>query len=97
MANNRRNRKNNKAALAVSTKKESHFSEELIEDKMFLLASIVESSDDAIITKTSTGTITSWNSGAEKIYGFSANEVVGKPRVSFFPPAVSAGQKRMVL
>ena len=53
-------------------------SDELIEDKMFLLASIVESSDDAIITKTSNGIITSWNQGAERIYGFSAEEVMGK-------------------
>jgi len=62
------------------------FSEELIEDRMFLLASIVESSDDAIITKTSQGIITSWNSGAEKIYGYSAQEVIGKPISILIPP-----------
>ena len=62
-----------------SSAEESHFSEEFIEDKTFLLASIVESSDDAIITKTSNGIITSWNSGAEKIYGYSAKEVLGRP------------------
>ena len=47
-------------------------------DRVFLLASIVESSDDAVITKTSDGSITSWNSGAERIYGYSAEEVVGR-------------------
>jgi PAS domain S-box-containing protein len=41
------------------------------------IALIVESSDDAIIGKTIDGTILSWNSGAEKIYGYSAREVIG--------------------
>lgn len=43
------------------------------------LASIVESSSDAILTKTLDGTILSWNKGAERIYGYSAEEIVGKP------------------
>jgi PAS domain S-box-containing protein len=66
--------------------KESHFSEELVEDRTLLLASIVESSDDAIITKTSKGIITSWNSGAEKIYGYSAREAIGQPISLLTPP-----------
>jgi PAS domain S-box-containing protein len=75
-----------KKASTIDIERESHFSEELIEDRTFLLASIVESSDDAIITKTSKGIITSWNSGAEKIYGFSAREVIGKPISILTPP-----------
>ncbi|MCL5280174.1 MAG: PAS domain S-box protein, partial [Planctomycetes bacterium] len=70
----------------LSVERDSHFSEELIEDRTFLLASIVESSDDAIITKTSKGIITSWNSGAEKIYGFSAREAIGQPVSLLTPP-----------
>jgi PAS domain S-box-containing protein len=65
-------------APGFDTTKEAHFSEDLAEDRTFLLASIVESSDDAIITKTADGVITSWNDGAEKIYGFSAREVIGR-------------------
>jgi PAS domain S-box-containing protein len=57
-----------------------------MEDRTFLLASTVESSDDAIITKTSSGIITSWNKGAESIYGFAASEVLSKPVSILIPP-----------
>jgi len=50
------------------------------------LAAIVESSEDAIIGKTLEGTITNWNRGAQKIYGYSAKEVVGKPINILVPP-----------
>ena len=50
------------------------------------LAAIVESSDDAIIGKTLDGVITSWNSGAEHQYGYTASEVLGKPISILVPP-----------
>ncbi|MBI4813072.1 MAG: PAS domain S-box protein [Methanobacterium sp.] len=48
------------------------------EEKIQMLANVVESSDDAIISKSLDGRITSWNKGAELIYGYSAEEVRGK-------------------
>jgi PAS domain S-box-containing protein len=50
------------------------------------LAAIVESSDDAVIGKTLDGTIVSWNAGAERIYGYSAEELVGRPISMLVPP-----------
>ena len=50
-----------------------------------LLASIVESSEDAIVGVTLDGIILSWNRGAEKIYGYSAREMVGKPASILLP------------
>ena len=50
------------------------------------LAAIVESSDDAIIGKDMDGMITDWNKGAERLYGYSAGEVIGKPISLLMPP-----------
>ncbi|MBF8298906.1 MAG: domain S-box, partial [candidate division NC10 bacterium] len=50
------------------------------------LASIVESSDDAIIGKTLDGIIVSWNPGAERIYGYAQEEMIGQPISVLVPP-----------
>ncbi len=49
------------------------------------LAAIVENSDDAILSKTLEGIVTSWNSGAERLFGFSAEEMLGRPILILIP------------
>ena len=49
------------------------------------LASIVEASDDAIFASSLDGTVVSWNSGAERLYGYKAEEVVGRPVAVLVP------------
>src|SRR5262249_22370145 len=51
-----------------------------------LLAAIVEASDDAIVSKTVEGVITSWNVGAERMFGYRAEEAVGRPIDIIIPP-----------
>lgn len=54
------------------------------------VGAIVESSDDAITTKTLDGTITSWNAGAERLYGYKAKEVIGRSINLIIPPERSS-------
>ena len=50
------------------------------------LASIVENSDDAMVGKTLDGTVTAWNRGAERLFGYTAEEMIGNPIARIVPP-----------
>ena len=56
------------------------------EEENVRLAAIVQSSDDAILSKSLDGTILSWNPGAERTYGYRAEEAVGRPVFFLAPP-----------
>ncbi len=57
-----------------------------IEKQLVKIASIVEFSNDAILTTTLEGIVTTWNKGAERMYGYAADEIVGKPVSVLAPP-----------
>jgi len=66
------------------------------EEKIRNLANIVESSNDAIITESLDGIITSWNKGAEEFYGYSAEEILGKP-ISILAPYILAEEPKKIV
>jgi PAS domain S-box-containing protein len=66
------------------------------EQRLRWLASLVESSDDAIVSKNLDGVITSWNSGAERIFGYSASEAIGQP-ITLVIPEDRQSEEREIL
>jgi PAS domain S-box-containing protein len=66
------------------------------EQQLRWLASIVESSDDAIVSKNLDGVIESWNSGAEHVFGYSASEAIGQP-ITLVIPQDRQSEEREIL
>jgi PAS domain S-box-containing protein len=60
------------------------------------LAAIVESSDDIIVSKTLDGYITSWNAGAERIFGYKAEEMIGQPITRIIPPELHKEEQHIL-
>jgi PAS domain S-box-containing protein len=60
------------------------------------LAAIVVSSDDAIISKTIDGRITSWNAAATRIFGYDASEMIGQPILRIIPPELHGEEKEIL-
>lgn len=75
-----------KIARDISERVRAREREALLARTTWLYESLVESSTDAIITKTLQGRVTSWNRAAERIFGYSAAEMIGTPMIRLFPP-----------
>ncbi len=61
-----------------------------------LLAAIVESSDDAIVSKTLNGIVTSWNAGAARLFGYSAEEMIGQSITLIIPPELQDEERQIL-
>jgi PAS domain S-box-containing protein len=61
-----------------------------------ILAAIVDSSDDAIVSKTLEGRILTWNAGATRIFGYEPDEAIGKPITLIVPPELHAEEERIL-
>ena len=66
------------------------------EQRLRWLASIVDSSDDAIISKNLDGIVTTWNSGAERVFGYTAKEAIGQP-ITIVIPQDRQDEERTIL
>ena len=68
----------------------------LVEDPRLLLAAIIDSSEDAIISKDLNGIITSWNSAAERMYGYKAEEIVGQSILRLIPESIHSEESEIL-
>jgi PAS domain S-box-containing protein len=77
---------------AASFTAEADGPESLIQ--LALLAAIVESSDDGIVSETLEGIILSWNAGAQRLFGYHPEAVIGRPLAIIIPPELHEDQRK---
>ena len=63
-----------------------------MDDSALRLAAIVESSDDAIVGKDLNGVVTNWNKAAERIFGYTAEEMIGRSITTIIPPELQGDE-----
>jgi PAS domain S-box-containing protein len=85
-----------KLKRAIKQQKRQLVAERQAQQAYARLAAIVESSEDAILSKTLDGIITTWNRGAERLFGYSAAEAIGEP-MRLIVPDNCAGQEHEIL
>jgi PAS domain S-box-containing protein len=78
------------ASPATASEDHEHFPQRA------LLAAIVDSSDDAIVSKTLEGRILSWNRGAARIFGYEPHEVIGRPITIIVPPELHSEEQQIL-
>ncbi len=66
------------------------------EEALLRIAALVESSDDAIVSKSLDGIIMFWNNGAERIFGYTAEEIIGKSILLLIPPELQDEEPRII-
>jgi PAS domain S-box-containing protein len=80
----------------ITEKKQIELALHETDDRLLRIASIIEFTDDAIVSKNLDGIITSWNKGAERIFGYTAQEAVGQP-ITIIIPQDRQDEERTIL